>query len=529
MPSKKRSNSRHKAKAIALVSKAKQLELLKKQKKFTLLSSILFIALAIIFFLLEGTSIFFWLTFVIGALILLPNYLLSLKKFSQPMSTPIILNMVRTNWSINFIKALSKHGKFFEKISILGLFIGFGLTGVDFWVARSQSKPKRLIILSIFAIGLAGFFWVFLKFFFTVPLLEPLLLLCMIAFIVLGMGGFSLALLVGYGFLSIFALFSAKQICPSVAPVIPGVPIPGLGTIIPLIAWISLGIIMILHEFSHGVLLAYYKQKIKSVGLLLAGIFPVGAFVEQNDKTFDTMNERKRVLILSAGPSINLLTIPLALIMILLFGLMLQPFAGVLNAETNKAYSGVSVNRVDENIEFCALTKSNPNYGKLVAGDIIKKVNGQDVNNISSMVLLMQKRETKLVEVEREGNIVSAEIEPVIFEDMNYARFGAEFEAIKTSYSPQWFYFPSIVLINAIESILTFLLILTFAVGMFNFMPVWILDGGIMAKAILRPYFSFMKFDSKKETEKFIGRLFLWIFIISILLNLLPYVTMIFL
>ena len=62
---------------------------------------------------------------------------------------------------------------------------------------------------------------------------------------------------------------------------------------------------------------------------------------------------------------------------------------------------------------------------------------------------------------------------------------------------------------------------------MFNFLPSDPLDGGRIAKFVLLPYFGFLKM-SRKETMKFIGRLFAWIFLISILLNLLPYVTMIF-
>ena len=44
--------------------------------------------------------------------------------------------------------------------------------------------------------------------------------------------------------------------------------------------------ILVIHEASHGVMLVKFKEKIKSVGLLLAGIVPMGAFVEQDDNTF---------------------------------------------------------------------------------------------------------------------------------------------------------------------------------------------------------------------------------------------------
>jgi hypothetical protein len=37
------------------------------------------------------------------------------------------------------------------------------------------------------------------------------------------------------------------------------------------------------------------------------------------------------------------------------------------------------------------------------------------------MVSLMRAREKKIIEVDRNGVIVSAEIEPILFEDMNYS------------------------------------------------------------------------------------------------------------
>jgi len=81
-------------------------------------------------------------------------------------------------------------------------------------------------------------------------------------------------------------------------------------------------------------------------------------------------------------------------------------------------------------------------------------------------------------------------------------------------------------LVGSISSILFFLVILSFAAGTFNFLPSAPLDGGYMAKIILLPYFGFMRFNSRAETKKFIGRICVWLFIIAIALNLIPYLTM---
>ncbi|MCX6803273.1 MAG: hypothetical protein NTY48_01740, partial [Candidatus Diapherotrites archaeon] len=60
-----------------------------------------------------------------------------------------------------------------------------------------------------------------------------------------------------------------------------------------------------------------------------------------------------------------------------------------------------------------------------------------------------------------------------------------------------------------------------------NYFPSDPFDGGRMAKIMLLPYFGFLNFN-KKETQKFIGRLFTWLLVASLLLNMIPYFTMLF-
>ena len=75
--------------------------------------------------------------------------------------------------------------------------------------------------------------------------------------------------------------------------------------------------------------------------------------------------------------------------------------------------------------------------------------------------------------------------------------------------------------------ILLLLIIISFAAGSFNYFPADPFDGGRMAKIMLVPYFAFLGLK-KKETQKFVGRLFVWLLLLSLLLNLIPYATMLF-
>ena len=90
------------------------------------------------------------------------------------------------------------------------------------------------------------------------------------------------------------------------SPVIPGLPIAGLGITFPLIiGWISLFIIMIVHEFSHGIWARLHKVKIKSSGIAFFGPI-MGAFVEPDEKELVKKPHIVQHSIFAAGPVSNI-------------------------------------------------------------------------------------------------------------------------------------------------------------------------------------------------------------------------------
>ncbi|MEK6959383.1 MAG: site-2 protease family protein [archaeon] len=474
-----------------------------------------------------GFSFNFWLEFIIGAIILIPNSIYLLSGKGSPFGIPYLFTMLRTKKFVDIIIAASHHGKWMEKMSILGLLSGFGLVGVDYWYARPMGGLKRIACLVFSAIVLGAFYYFVLQILFSIPALAPLFLISGIGFVIMGFGGMSLALIVGYAFLSILSLFTQSQICPSVAPVIPGVPIPGLGMMIPAIAWISLALVLIIHETSHGVMMAYYKGKIKSVGLLLAGLIPVGAFVEQDDKTFWKLPKRKIVLALSAGPSSNVFTIIVGLILLQGFYLAITPLAPSFDSEFNKMYDGVEIKSVQDTVSLCGLDYNAPAFGRFFAKDKVVSLNGVDINGVAVLNrAFLDANGTMSFVVLREGKEVAVDVDPVHFKDLNVKRIGVEFAAISTGYEPPMDITLWQIILSSFNSIIIFLILLSFAAGTFNFVPSWPLDGGYMAKIMFLPYFGFMKFKNDGETATFIGRLFLWTFIAAMLLNLIPYITM---
>jgi len=98
---------------------------------------------------------------------------------------------------------------------------------------------------------------------------------------------------------------------PGIMPVIPGYNIPLISGIL------ALFIVLSFHEFAHGILSISKKVKVKSTGLLLVGVLPVGAFVENDEKKMERIKKEWQNQILIAGIAANfllsLLFLPLVL------------------------------------------------------------------------------------------------------------------------------------------------------------------------------------------------------------------------
>jgi len=110
-------------------------------------------------------------------------------------------------------------------------------------------------------------------------------------------------------------------------PVIPGVPIAGTGLVFPLITgWVALFIIMIVHEFSHGVVARAFNIKIISSGIAFFGPI-LGAFVEPDEKQLEKRPDVEQYSVFSAGPVSNLI---LALVVFLLIGYVLAPVSNAI-------------------------------------------------------------------------------------------------------------------------------------------------------------------------------------------------------
>jgi membrane-associated protease RseP (regulator of RpoE activity) len=90
-----------------------------------------------------------------------------------------------------------------------------------------------------------------------------------------------------------------------------------------------------------------------------------------------------------------------------------------------------------------------------------------------------------------------------------------------TNYTPPAWYDPFMQVAGFVASFVGWLILLNFLVATANFIPVDPFDGGKMAKLLLLPYFGFLK-QGEEETKKIIGKVFVGIVLVLVLINAAP-------
>lgn len=186
------------------------------------------------------------------------------------------------------------------------------------------------------------------------------------------------------GFLGMFFTFAAILVLTykliinepgagGASPVIPGLPIAGTGMVFPLATgWIVLFIIILVHEFSHGIVASAHKIKIKNSGIAFFGPI-LGAFVEPDEKELAKKKGLIQHSVFAAGPFSNFLTV---IAVVLIASIILNPVIGLLSVSTG------------------VIVYSQPGLPAEKAGiannTIITGINGEEVSSITDFRRIME-------------------------------------------------------------------------------------------------------------------------------------------
>ncbi|HSE99725.1 MAG TPA: site-2 protease family protein [Nitrososphaeraceae archaeon] len=121
--------------------------------------------------------------------------------------------------------------------------------------------------------------------------------------------------------------------------------IPGLNPILPwTYGWIGLVVTIIIHEAGHGIVARVYNTKVESTGVVLFLVIPIGAFVNIQQDELNRTSFKQKSAILTAGPMNNMI---LAGICFGLLFLLVSSLSPISNSSADEP--GITVLTVGEN------------------------------------------------------------------------------------------------------------------------------------------------------------------------------------
>ena len=286
-----------------------------------------------------------------------------------------------------------------------------------------------------------------------------------------------ISLMLVYGLVQ---LFVSPQPQAAVSLVLPGTEVPGLG-ILPFWHWLaSIFIIAVVHEFSHGIVAHAHNLKVKFTGLVVLGPI-LGAFVEPDEDKLLTADDVTQHSVYAAGAFSNII---LAVLALFLLNILFLPVHSAISNPVGFSFSSYT----QEDLPFA--------QAGITVGSIITGIDTAPVTNFQQFadeLSYHKPGETIAVQTSTgDYDITLAEhpdnsrkpylgISGIANEFNIDERFNNG--AGRTFYSfLNWF----TGLENNGRGFLFWLYVLSFGIGLFNLLPLPIVDGGRMAQTFLK-------------------------------------------
>lgn len=289
---------------------------------------------------------------------------------------------------------------------------------------------------------------------------------------------------------------------PPLAPVLPGVAIPGVPKLSFLHWVIAIFIVAVLHEGAHGIQAIRNKIKLKSSGFAFLGPILL-AFVEPDEKEMAKSKPARQLSVFSAGPFANILT---GFIFLALFIFAIAP-----------AYS--SLYDIG-GINVTNLTADAPlaNAG-LEAPFVITSINSIRLDSANALLnasSALKPDDEIIVETSKGVYTLRAAADPQNATRGIIGISSSEF-VVRLKESKGWIK-PFLPAIKWLNMLVMWLFIISIGVGLFNLLPLGPVDGGRIMFTLL-----FAVFKDEAKAKRAWG-FFSAVCLVLIFINLLPWV-----
>jgi membrane-associated protease RseP (regulator of RpoE activity) len=260
---------------------------------------------------------------------------------------------------------------------------------------------------------------------------------------------------------------------------------------------LSISIILISHELSHGVASRAEGIRVKSTGLILLAIIP-GAFVEPDEEDLNKAKKSSQARVYAAGSTTNILIALIALGLMLNAPYVLSPFY-----QTNPI-----------GIQVPEIVAGSPADGVLKTWDVILSVNGSATTETQSFAKILNTitpNSTVPIVVMRDGEIKTFNFKLGYSAETNSSYIGI---INAFSYYPPKYPYVSTSFPFYLVGSLSWIYLLSLNVGLVNMMPITSLDGDKLTGTLI----NFVLKDKKKSVQ--VSKLLGWCCLAILVLNI---------
>ncbi|HII83735.1 MAG TPA: membrane-associated Zn-dependent protease [Methanobacterium subterraneum] len=259
---------------------------------------------------------------------------------------------------------------------------------------------------------------------------------------------------------------------PTTALLLPGVDIPGSPIFVPIFAGIiALILLMVVHEFGHGILARAQGVGIKSIGVILLAILP-GAFVELEEEDVEKAKRAVKLRIYAAGSMFNLGLAAIAWVVVIVLTSSFIPYAFQ-----------------SDGLKIISVTPNGPSEGILQEGMVVSSINGYPVNNRTSyteLIVNKTKPGDQMTYVTDKGAYTITATGQPSNQSIAYPGTRSETHLVVKPDVAQtygeiipWFLYD-------LADVCYWIYALNLMVGLFNLLPMKPLDGGYIFEELLR-------------------------------------------
>jgi hypothetical protein len=286
-----------------------------------------------------------------------------------------------------------------------------------------------------------------------------------VGYTAIGVGFLGMILISGLLIKGLYELLFVPTAPPTLSLVIPGVQIPGSPIFVPF--WygiIALFIVIVVHEFGHGIIAKSHGLKIKNTGFGFLGPLPL-AFVEPDEAQVVKKESIVQQSIFAAGPFFNGLLVAVILILSLL---IINPIIS-----TMVTSQGVSFNSIQDGFPA-------QQYG-VQKNVVYTSFNGIPVNDTNEFIAAASCiKPNDNVTISNSNSSVSliATANPT---DKNKGYMGVT--GMSTNFvlkSQQWWYKGIYDILFVIANLFEWIATLSLGIGLANLLPLGPVDGGRM-------------------------------------------------